>query len=190
MEKFLSIRISNRVLHLLARFLPGARSVRPWLHRLRGVKVGEGVFIGDDVYLENEYPEAVEIKNGVAISVRAIILTHTHTHTHRRGSGRVVIEKDAFIGPNTVIATSGDRTLRIGEGAVIGAGVVVTRDVPAYVFVACAAATPVANVLLPLTRAEKIEDFVLGLVPLGRRSNSETPAAVAATPTTMPTRRG
>jgi acetyltransferase-like isoleucine patch superfamily enzyme len=183
MKRSLSRRISNRVLHLLARFLPGATGVRPLLHRLRGVKVGKNVFIGDDVYLENEHPEAVEIQTGVQISVRAIILAHT------RGSGRIVIEKDAFIGPNTVIATSGDRTLRIGEGAVIGAGVVVTNDVPAHVFVASAAATPVANARVPLTRAEKMDDFVRGLAPLGRRPKEGTSAAVAAVSTTTPSSR-
>lgn len=157
-------RVANRVLHLLARFLPGALSVRPFLHRLRGVKVGKDVFIGDDVYLENEYPEAVEIQRGVQISVRAIIIAHT------RGVGRVVIEKYAFVGPNTVIASSGGRVLRIGEGAVIGAGVVVTRDVPARVFVANEGGKPVAGVRVPLPKAETMEQFVRGLVPIRRLS--------------------
>jgi hypothetical protein len=31
-------RVSNRVLHLMARFLPGSKSLRPFLHRLRGVR--------------------------------------------------------------------------------------------------------------------------------------------------------
>lgn len=153
-------RVSNRVLHLLARFLPGSTSVRPFLHRLRGVKIGKDVFIGDDVYLENEHPAAVEIQSGVHISVRAVILAHT------RGAGSVVIERDAFIGPNTVIITSGSKPLRIGEGAVIGAGVVVTRDVPAHVLLANEAAKPLANVGVPLTKAETVEEFVRGLSPI------------------------
>src|SRR6266404_5968542 len=123
MERSFLRRGFNRVLHFLARTLPGSRGLRPCLHRLRGVKVGENVFIGDEVYLENEYPEAVEIQSGVQISVRAIIIAHT------QGCGRVIIEKDAYIGPNTVIAAAGNRALRIGEGAVIGAGTVITRDV-------------------------------------------------------------
>src|SRR5256885_9210762 len=110
------MKFYGRTLHLLARFAPGATSFRPFVHRLRGVAIGKDVFIGDEVYLENEYPEAVEIQSGVQISVRAIIIAHT------RGCGRVVIEKDAYIGPNTVIAASGDRVLTIGEWAVIGAG--------------------------------------------------------------------
>jgi acetyltransferase-like isoleucine patch superfamily enzyme len=152
----------NRLLHLLARQCPGANGFRPLLHRLRGVKVGRDVFIGDEVYLENEYPEAVELQNGVQISVRATIIAHT------RGPGRIIIEKDATIGPNTVLVTSAGRVLRIGAGAVIGAGVVITNDVPAQIFVANDSATPVARALVPLTRARTMEEFIRGLMPLKR----------------------
>jgi len=150
----------NRILHSLARHFPGSTGLRPLLHRLRGVKIGKNVFIGDEVYLENEYPEAVEIQDGVQISVRAIIIAHT------RGSGNVIIEKDAFIGPNTVIVTSGSRPLRIGEGAVIGAGVVVTNDVAPHMFVANDSSRVIAKALVPLTKAEKMEDFIRGLEPI------------------------
>jgi acetyltransferase-like isoleucine patch superfamily enzyme len=78
----------------------------------------------------------------------------------------LIIEKDAFIGPNCVIATTGNRTLRIGEGAVIGAGVVVTRSVPPRIFLAQEPAKPIADVRVPLPKAIKMEDFVRGLVPI------------------------
>jgi serine acetyltransferase len=165
-------RVSNRVLHVIARFAPGCKSVRPFLHRLRGVQIGKDVFIGDDVYLENEHPSAVEIQDGVHISVRALIFAHT------RGSGRVIIEKDAFIGPNTVIATSGSKALRIGEGAVIGAGVVVTRDVPARAFIANEMPKPIATVTLPLTKAETVEAFVRGLAPIKPPSKPGKPESI------------
>ena len=167
-------RISNRALHVLARFSPGCTSLRPFLHRLRGVKIGKDVFIGDDVYLENEHPYAVEIHDGVHISLRAIILAHT------RGVGKLVIEKDAFIGPNAVIATSGNRTLRIGEGAVIGAGVVIGKDVPAKAFVPSPAASPAASAMVPLTKAESMEAFLLGLVPLDRKPKASKAAVAVA----------
>ena len=185
MSAFFLRRISNRVLHVLARFSPGCKSVRPFLHRLRGVNIGKDVFIGDDVYLENEHPSAVEIQDGVHISLRAILLAHT------RGAGRLVIEKDAFIGPNAVIATSGNRTLRIGEGAVIGAGVVIGKDVPAKAFVPSPAATPVASALVPLTKAETMEAFVLGLVPLDSKPKSTKSAVPVAVPSAnLPTNGG
>jgi hypothetical protein len=102
--------LTNRLFHLMARQLPGAYGFRLRLHRWRGVKVGTGVFIGDEVYLENEYPERIELQDGVQLSIRAIIIAHT------RGPGWIIIEKDAYVGPNAVVATSAGTTLRIGEG--------------------------------------------------------------------------
>jgi heptaprenylglycerol acetyltransferase len=156
-------RVCNRVLHSLARTLPGAEGLRLRLHRLRGVKIGKDVFIGDEVYLENEYPEAVEIHDGAQLSLRAVIFAHT------RGPGKVVIGKNAYLGPNTVVITSGGKTLTIGEGAVIGAGVVVTNDIAPQMFVPPATAQPVARALVPLTTAETLEEFVRGLAPLKPR---------------------
>lgn len=150
----------NRVLHLMARIGPGASSLRPSLHRLRGVLVGKDVFIGDDVYLENEYPEHVEIHDGVQISIRAIILAHT------RGPGRVVLEKDCYIGPHVVIMTSAGKVLRIGEGAVIGAGCVITKDVKPRMFVSGEFGRAVAEARVPLSQSASMEQFVKGLIPL------------------------
>ena len=59
-KKNLLRRIANRILGLVARWAPGATTVRPFLHRLRGVRITGRVFIGDDVYMENEYPECIE----------------------------------------------------------------------------------------------------------------------------------
>jgi hypothetical protein len=151
---------SNRLLHLMARQLPGGWGFRLRLHRWRGVKVGLNVFIGDEVYLENEYPERIEIQDGAQISIRAIVLAHT------RGPGWVVIERDAYIGPNAVVVTSAGKTLRIGEGSVVGAGVVVTKDVPARTFIPPQPANPVATVTIPLAKTECVEDFIRGLIPL------------------------
>lgn len=176
MKKPLFSRSANRLLHLLARYLPGATGLRPWLHRRRGVRVGKEVFIGDDVYLENEYPEAVEIQDGVQISLRAIVLAHT------RGPGQLVIEKDAFVGPSAIVVASSGRTLRIGEGAVIGAGAIITRDVPAHLFVASPECKPVATARVPLSRAETMEEFVRGLAPLRTKSPKPAPDPVESAP--------
>jgi len=172
MNKSILRRTINRLLHSLARTLPGSKGLRPFLHRLRGVKVGSNVFIGDEVYIENEYPEAVEIQEGAQISLRAVILAHT------RGPGNIVIERDVFIGVNAVIAAPGGKTLRIGEGAVIGSGVTVTNNVTPHLFVTNEPAKPVARATVPLSKAATIEEFVRGLVPLNRRNqprSGETP---------------
>ena len=68
----------------MARFLPGATTLRPFLHKLRGVKIYGKVFIGDDVYIENEHPECVEIHEGVQIVLRTNIIAHF------RGTGKII----------------------------------------------------------------------------------------------------
>jgi hypothetical protein len=70
------IGLKNRVLHLLAHFAPGAMSVRVWLHRLRGVKIGRNVWIGYDVVLETSRPDLIAIGNNTVISVRAMLIAH------------------------------------------------------------------------------------------------------------------
>ena len=160
MTKLIIRRAVNRVLGLLARFSPGARTMRVWLHRARGVRIGRGVFIGDEVYIDSEYPECVEIQEGVQISIRAIIIAHT------RGPGRVVVGKDAFVGANSVIACSAGRVIKIGERAVIGPGAIITKSVPAGLYMAPMPPQCVAKVAVPLTTTESIATFRAGLRPL------------------------
>lgn len=159
-KKSIFRRFLNRPLHLLAMFLPGSTTIRPFLHRLRGVKIEAGVFIGDQVYIENEYPECVEIGQETQISIRSIIIAHF------RGSGKVVIGKRVWIGPNCVITTSGDHVLRIGDGAVIGALSVVSSDVPAGTFVSGERARPIARATLPWTTYVDYGDLLRSLIPL------------------------
>jgi len=155
-------QVAGRALHLAARYAPGALTFRPLLHRLRGVQVGKRVFIGEEVYLENDYPEQIEIQDGVQISLRVTVMAHL------RGPGRVVIERDAYIGPHVLITTSAGRELRIGEGSVIGAGCVVTRSVPAHRFVSAEFGKPVAEARISMSQAGSLDEFVRGLRPLRR----------------------
>jgi acetyltransferase-like isoleucine patch superfamily enzyme len=167
MTKSLLSRLLNRVLHSIARHGPGATSFRVILHRMRGVKIGSSVFIGDEVYIENEYPERVEIGDEVQISVRAVFIAHT------RGAGRIIVEDGAYIGPNVVVACPGDRTLRIGAGSVVSAGSVITRDVPPGVLVGIEPARPIAKVTLTLSKAKTFQEFVRGLTPLRRKLTNQ-----------------
>ena len=84
------------------------------------------------------------------------------------------------LGTNAVIATSGERTLTIGEGAVIGAGVVVTKSIPRHRFVASGTPVAVGDALVPLTKAATMEEFVRGLVPIRKRE--QTVATAGASP--------
>jgi serine acetyltransferase len=162
-------RVCNRLFHALARVSPGATSLRPFLHRLRGVRIGRGAFIGDGVYIDNEYPEHVEIGERVQISIRATLIAHT------RGPGRITIENEAFVGPHSILICGAGRVLRVGAGAVIGAGSVITRSVPAGLYVAAPAPQPVARVKMPLPVAPTMEAFWAGLVPLAPAPSKPAP---------------
>ena len=154
---------------MLARLAPGATSLRPLLHRARGVRMGRNIFIGDDVYLDNEFPESIEIHDGVQISIRAVLIAHT------RGPGRIIIEKEAFIGPHAVIACGSGRVLRIGQGAVISAGCVVTRSVPPRMVLTPAPAQAAGYATVTLPAAKTMQEFWSGLRPLQAKKNRAKP---------------
>ncbi len=160
MEKSLLRSMSNRLLHSLARSLPGAWTVRPYLHKLRGVKIYGKIFIGDDVYIENENPENVEIHDNSRIVLRSIIMSHA------RGEGRVIIERNVYIGLGSTIISAGGEVRRIGEGSVIAARSVVNRDVAPYMFVGGVPAKPIARVTKPLAVVKGLPEFREGLRPL------------------------
>jgi acetyltransferase-like isoleucine patch superfamily enzyme len=147
----------NRIIHIIVRFSPGATTLRPFLHKLRGVKIKGKVFIGDDVYLENEFPECVEINDGAQIALRSIIMAHF------RGTGNIIIGEKAWIGPGCIIAASTGQRLIIGEGAVLAAGSVVTKDILPFTFVGGAPAKPIASVTIPMTMNVNYNDFKNGL---------------------------
>jgi len=171
----------NRVLGKLARVAPGATSLRPWLHKLRGVQINGHVFIGDDVYLENEFPECVRLEDGAQINLRSTIIAHT------RGSGQVVIEKNVLVGACSVIIGPVDATLTIGDGSVIGAGSIITTNVPPQTLVGPEKMKTYARVTVPFTMTTSYLDFRKGLRPV---NVAEKPAKspTGATPTSPATK--
>jgi hypothetical protein len=150
----------NRILHLFCRFLPGATTLRPFLHRMRGMQIGKNVWIGEDVYLENEFPELVEIHDGAVVGLRSIVIAHT------RGTGKIIIGKDVYIGAGAVIVTAANRTLVIGEGSVIMASSLVTGNVAPYTLYGSDASKPLAKIAKPFTASASYEEFMATLRPL------------------------
>jgi len=152
----------SRLLHKLAFVCPGGGSVRPWLHRMRGAEIGKNVWIAQLVYLDELHPDNVTIGDNCTIGLRTSIFTHFYWGPRRaKGNGKVVIEKDVFIGPHCIILPN----VRIGEGAVIRAGSVVTRNVPAHAFWGIPAADFLGTATVPLTSDHTYEEFIRGLTP-------------------------
>lgn len=160
----------QRFLSKLAFIAPGGSSIRPWLHRMRGVKVGKNVWISQYVYIDELHPEAVTIGDNCSIGLRASIFAHFYWGGKRgaESAGEVVLEDDVFLGPHCVVLPN----VRIGRGAVVKAGTAVTGSVPAGTFWGQPSPEPLARVLVPLTPEHTYEEFRSGLRPIRRRRDS------------------
>lgn len=139
-EKRQWLGLKNRVYQLAARFLPGGSSMRVKLHRARGVKIGDNVWIGYDAILETNEPWQIEIEDDVLIGIRSTIIAHF------RESEGVRIERGACIGVGAIIMPN----VVVGAGAVVTAGSVVTRSVPALTIVQGNPAVPIARCTEPM----------------------------------------
>jgi len=59
-----------------AKFLPGARSLRVSPAPRRGVRIGEGVWIGYDVILDTSRPHLITIEDRASLSMRVTVIAH------------------------------------------------------------------------------------------------------------------
>lgn len=159
----------NWLLHLMARVLPGGKNLRPFIHRLRGVKIAGRVFIGDDVYLDEDYPESVEIHEGTVIGPRCTIIAHT------RGAGKIVIEKHVAIAAGCLIVCAPGQTLTIGEGAVISAGSTVSHNIPPYTLCGAPRIRAFGKVTVPFAMDTKYEEFRRGVQPMRAKKREGEP---------------
>ena len=100
-----------------------------------GIKFGSGVELGADTYLD--YSGNMLVGDNVAISEGARIFTHNHAiregysnwHNNPVEFSSLEIGADAWIGASSIVLP---QVGRIGRGAVIGAGAVLTKDVQDY----------------------------------------------------------
>ena len=106
------------------------------------IKLGDNVVINRQIYLDGRV--GIEIKNNVSISPEVYIVSLEHDPNDScfatRG-GLVTIDDHVWIGARAIILPG----IHIGEGAVIGAGAVVTKDVEPYKIVAGVPAKPIGE---------------------------------------------
>ena len=138
---------------MLARFTPGATSLRVRLNRWRGVNIGKDVWIGYDAIIETSHPHLVTIRDRAAVGIRVTIIAHNR---EQRG---VIIEEDAAVGVGAIILPD----VTIGHGAIVTAGSVVTKSVPPKTMVQGNPARPIATVEVPLGLNVSVKEFAKGL---------------------------
>lgn len=132
------------------------------IHKWRGVRFDDvrTVYIAPNVLIDSTFPESVTIHNHVYVTRGAKIIAHT-TFTRPTQMitgveyvlGAVSLEEGCYIGVNAVVLPN----VTVGRCAIIGAGAIVTKDVPAYAIFAGAPARQIGDV-----REMKIEDAKVG----------------------------
>lgn len=121
---------------ILAPFCP--RKLRPRLLRKIGCHVGKNVFIGDYVRVDLNHADLIYIDDYAHITAGCRLLCHQRDlKNYRVGDnaadcgyrrGEIHIGKGVMIGMETMIMPG----VTIGDGAIVGAMSLVTRDIPPY----------------------------------------------------------
>jgi UDP-2-acetamido-3-amino-2,3-dideoxy-glucuronate N-acetyltransferase len=146
-------KIAGFFQHPKALVAPGAKigsGTRVWAFAniQKGAKIGKGCNICDSCFVERgaKVGDHVTLKNGVNVfegitleddvfcGANTAFINDRYPRSHRQDKWileKTVVKKGATIGSNAVILCG----VTIGEYALIGAGSVVTRDVPAYAIV-------------------------------------------------------
>lgn len=111
-------------------------SWRIFFYRLRGTKIGKGVYIVQGAFLEESRPWLIEIHDRVRIGIGVIIVTHDAVYHEYDQSiphryGKVILKRQASICPGSIILPG----VTVGERAVVAPGSLVNRDVPDGVIV-------------------------------------------------------
>lgn len=120
-----------------------------WVHVMKGAEIGSDCVLGQNVYVGSEAKlgNNVKVQNNVSIYDRVILeddvfcgpsMVFTNVINPRSAVERkdeymdTLVKKGASIGANATIICGNT----IGEYAFIGAGSVITSDVPAYALIA------------------------------------------------------
>lgn len=118
-----------------------------------GIVIGDDTIIGDHVFLDGRAP--LKIGNHVDIASSVMIYNSEHDLESNNFTARtepVEIEDYVFIGPRAVILPG----VKVGKGAVVAAGAVVTKSVPEFAIVGGVPAKEIGE------RKNKNPDYKLG----------------------------
>lgn len=121
---------------LLSPFLP--RKIRPWVLKKVGCHVGNGCFIGDNVRIDTGHSDMITLEDHVSIAGGVRLLCHQRDFsTYFVGDDYmqlnyvikpIVLKKGCLIGMESFVLPG----VTVGEGAIVGAGSLVTKDIPAW----------------------------------------------------------
>lgn len=144
---------------ILSPFLP--RKIRPWVLRKVGCHVGKGCFIGDSVKIDDGHSDMITLEDGVSIAGGTRLLCHQRDFKdYFVGSDYnalgytikpIVLKKGCLIGMESFVLPG----VTVGEGAIVGAGSLVTKDIPAWTVATGRPAKVVREIPQPPTSEDK-----------------------------------
>jgi maltose O-acetyltransferase len=134
--------LPRKILRWLGAHHPDNRT-RQIFFRMTGVQIGEGTNITSGLIVNDGYSGLCSIGQRVSIATNVTLVVdsnpnnsrldeHPYVKDHLIKTAPVVIEYDVWLGTNAVVMPG----VRVGRGAIVGAGAVVTRDVPPFIVVA------------------------------------------------------
>ncbi len=129
-----------RLARLLVYSFP-LNGVRVWGLKRCGFKVGKNVYFGNSLILTMPNAQSdcnLVIGNRVSVAPRVTLILASDSNWSKLNEiippkeGKIVLQDDCWIGAGAIILPD----ITIGEMSVVGAGSVVTKDVPPYTIVA------------------------------------------------------
>ena len=112
------------------------RMLRPWLLRRMGAQVGKGVFIGDHCKFDLNHSDLITLEDHVHVASGTRLLCHQRNLSNyyvgddyaKLGYrlAPILMKKGSLVGMESFVMPG----TTIGEGAIVGAGSLVSKDVP------------------------------------------------------------
>lgn len=144
--------VLKKMLKLLVKCIP-IYQLRAAMLRWGGYSVGKDVYVGEELLIIDEPSDwgMVSIGDRVAISPRVTLVVSSRPNYSRIAPyvpvrhSPITIENDAWIGTGTVVLPG----VRVGEGAVIAANSVVTKNVASFTIVGGSPAKFIREVPVP-----------------------------------------
>lgn len=133
--------LKQKLLNMVARITihPG---LRLWLYRQMGVNIGRDCVIEMYANLEDQFPELIFLEDHAGPSRHVIIVCHDDAGVKTgfvESAESSFVNRHGFVAPVRLKSYSGAAVgsillpgVTLHEGALAGAGAVVTKDIPAY----------------------------------------------------------
>ncbi|MCX8464135.1 acyltransferase [Bacteroides fragilis] len=110
--------------------------VRPFILKLIGCSIGKNIFIGKDVFIDSGHADLIRIDDRAHVTARTVLLCHKRNLSNYYAdddyaqlpylTAPIHLKEGCSTGTDSIIMPG----VTIGKGSIIGAGSLVTKDIP------------------------------------------------------------